>query len=115
MGIVRPKAALAASRRRFSPPALGLAAHADVTLDEVVVGSEVVVRERPIFAGAVEGSPLQVLLAHSIALPAPYVGAAPDEPRTPLPAEGLVGGRGVRLVEVVHEPMSVVLRTGVAV
>ena len=93
----------------------GLAGDADVVLDQLVVGHQVLVAERPVLAVAVEGLALQVLLAEPIALAAPDVGASADHARAALPAERLVVRVGVRLVEVVGEPVVVPLAAGVAV
>ncbi len=94
---------------------LRLAGDADVVLDQLVVRDQILVAERPVLAVAVEGLALQVLLAEPIALAAPDVGASADHARAALPAERLVVRIGVRLVEVVGEPLVVPLAARVAV
>ena len=94
---------------------LGQTRDADVVLDEIVVGLEVLVVERPVDAVAVERGALHVLLAEAIALAAPHVGAPAGDAHAALPREGLAGRGRVRLLEVVAEPVRVVLGAGVAV
>ncbi len=88
---------------------------ADVLLDLVVVGGEVGVGKRPVLTEAVEGRGLEVEVGVAVALPAPDVRAASDHAGPPLPAEGLPFGGGIGLLEVVHEPVVVVLATRVAI
>ena len=94
---------------------LRLAGDADVVLDQLVVGDQILVAERPVLAVPVERLALQVLLAEPIALPAPDVGASADHAGAALPAEWLVVRIGVRLLEVVGEPLVVPLAARVAV
>ncbi len=93
----------------------GLSADAHIPLDQVVVRHQIVVPERPVGAGAVERVTLQILLAESITLPAPDVGAATHHPRAALPTERPVGRRCIRLVVIVHKPVRVVLGARIAV
>ena len=58
---------------------------------------------------------LQVLLAEAIALAAPDVGASAGDAHAALPRERLAVRGGVRLLDVVAEPVRVVLGAGVAV
>ena len=123
--LFHPRAKLrlgAAHRHRGMELAVGqfrdvfrLAGDADVVLDQLVVGDQILVAERPVLAVPVKGLALQILLAEPIALPAPDVGAAADHAGAALPAEWLVVGIGVRLLEVVGEPLVVPLAARVAV
>ena len=87
----------------------------DVVLDDVVVGLEILVAERPVIAVPVVGPGLQVEIAQPITLPAPHVGAAADHAHPSKPAEWLVCRGGVGLVQIVREPVIVVFHAGVAV
>ena len=85
--------------------AFGAAGDADVFFDEVVVGLDVFVAERPVFAVAVVGGGLEIPIAEAQADAAPDVGAAAGHAHAAHPVEGLAGGSGVRLFEIVGEPV----------
>jgi len=88
--------------------ALGHSGDAHVLFHQVVVGREVRVAERPILAVAVERGRFEVQIAEAIALPSPDHGAAAGHAQAADPGERHVLGRGVRLFEVVSEPVVVV-------
>src|SRR4029453_10757844 len=94
---------------------LGPARESDVVFDQLVVGNEILVVERPVDAEAVERRALQVLLTEAIALAAPDVGPSAGDPHPSLPRERLATRGGVRLLDVIAEPVAVVLGAGVAV
>jgi len=91
--------------------AFGHAGDADVFFDDVVVGGDVCVADGPVFAVAVVRGGFEILIAEAEADAAPDVGAAAGDAEAAHPVEGLVGGRGVRFVVIVDEP---VLRVFVA-
>ncbi len=82
------------------------AADADVLFDEVVIGLDVFVRERPIFAEAVAGSGFEIEVTVTKRNAAPDVGAAAGHSNAPHPEKRVAFGRGVRLFEIVGEPVS---------
>ena len=88
---------------------------ADVFFDQVVVGRDVLVANRPIVAIAVERRGLEIEVAQPVTLSSPHVRPAADDARAPLPAERLVRAGRVRFLEVVDEPVVVELGAGVAV
>ena len=92
---------------------LGLTADADVLLDPVVVGDQVGVGEGPVVAVSVVAGRLQVQVAEPIALAPPDHAPASDDAE-PLPGERLVLRRSVRILQIVDEPVVVVLGAGVA-
>ena len=65
------------------------AGDADIVLDQLVVGDEVLVVERPVGAGAVEGITLQILLREAVAVAAPDVGAPAGDAHAALPRKRL--------------------------
>src|SRR4029077_10362118 len=81
----------------------------------LVVRNEVLVVERPVGAGAIEGVALQILLRIPVTVSAPDVGAPAGDAHAALPRKRLARLGGVRLVDVVAEPVRVVLGAGVAV
>src|SRR5215472_9292202 len=85
------------------------AGDANVSLHEIVIGLNVFVRERPVLAVAIARSSLKVPIAKAQAYAAPDVGAAARDAQTAHPKERLISGCGVRLFEVVDEPIVVVL------
>src|SRR5215471_13413602 len=84
---------------------------ADVSLDQVVVRLEILVRKRPVFAVAIVGSGLEVPIAEAQTNAAPNVGAASGDAQAAHPKERVIGGLGVRLLEVVDEPAVIVFAT----
>ena len=93
----------------------GLTRNADIVLDQFVVRNEILVADWPVFTVTVERFAVQVLFAQPVALAAPDVGASADDARAALPAERLVSGVGVGLLEIVDEPLVVPLATRVAI
>ena len=81
------------------------AGDADVFFDEIVVGLNVLVTERPVFAVAVERSSFKVPVAEAQADAAPDIGAATGNAQAAHPIERLFLGRGVGLLEIVDEPV----------
>jgi hypothetical protein len=81
------------------------AGDADIFFDEIVVGLDVLVAERPVFAVTVVGGGLKIPIAEAQADAAPDVGAAAGHAHAAHPVEGLARGSGVRLFEVVGEPV----------
>ncbi len=88
--------------------AFGTARDANVFFDEIVVGLDIFVAERPVFAVTVVRGGFEIPIAEAQAYAAPNIGAAAGHPQATHPVEGLVGGSGVRLFEVVDEPVVVV-------
>ena len=89
------------------------AADADVSLDEIVVGRQVGVREWPVDAEAVPRGCLEIDVAVAVTLAAPHVRAAADDAGAAHPGERQARGRGVGLVGVVDEPVRIPLRAGI--
>ena len=85
--------------------ALGAAGDADIFFDEIVVRLNIFVAEGPVFAVAVVRGGLEIPIAEAQADAAPDVGAAAGHPHAAHPIEGLVGGSGVGLFEIVDEPV----------
>ena len=83
----------------------GHAGDADVFFDDVVVGRDVGVADGPVFAVAILRRGFEIPIAEAEADAAPDVGAAAGHPHAAHPIEGLVGGRGVGLFEIVDEPV----------
>ena len=89
------------------------AADADVTLHDLVVRLHLLVRERPVFAVAIVAGRFEIQIAHAVAL-APPDQRAPAHDAQPLPGERLACRGAVGILQVVHEPVVVVLHAGVA-
>ena len=93
--------------------ALARTADADVALNLVVVGLEVFVAHRPIFAVAVPGGRFEFVVAVAIAFASPAESLAPYLPAAN-PHEGLVDGEGLRILQVADEELMAVLIAGIA-
>ncbi len=91
----------------------GHAGNAYVFLDEVVIRREIAVTEGPIFAVTILRGGFEIRLAETQAYASPNVGAATGHAKAAHPVERLVLGRGVRFLEVVDEPVVVVLAANV--
>src|SRR5258708_6852785 len=83
----------------------GAAGDANVFFDEIVVGLNVFVTERPILAVTVKRSRLEIPIAKAQADAAPNVGAAPGHAQAAHPVERLVRGHCVWFFEIVDEPV----------
>ena len=89
--------------------ALGRASDADVFLDEIVVGLDVFVAERPVFAVTIERGGFEIPIAEAQADAAPDVGAAARHAKATHPVKGLVGRSCVWLFQIVDEPVERIL------
>ena len=85
--------------------AFGAAGNANVFFDEVVVGLDVFVRKRPVFAVAIVGGGFEIPIAEAQADAAPDVGSAARHAQAAHPVKGLVGGCCIRLFQIVDEPV----------
>ena len=106
------KASAAGRGRRAAPQSLPACRDADVLLDEVVVGRDVGVGDRPVDADAVVRRGLEVDVAQAEAGASPDVRAAADDARAD-PEELRIGLVDVRLVDVVDVPVGIPLADGV--
>src|SRR5437867_11584633 len=84
--------------------ALGGAGDTDIFFDEIVVGLDVFVAERPVFTKTIQRSRLEIPIAKAQAYAAPNVGATTGHSNAAHPVEGLVGGRCIRFFEIVGKP-----------
>src|SRR5712692_7037570 len=82
----------------------GAAGDAHVFFDEIVVGLDIFVTERPVFSVAIKGSSLEIPITEAQDDAAPHVGAATGHTQAAHPIEWLVSRCRVRLFEVVDEP-----------
>ncbi len=85
------------------------AADADIFLDEVVIGRDVFVTERPIFVEAVVRGGFEIEIAEAKGDAAPDIGAAARHADATHPEKRVVFRRGVGLFEIVREPIGGVL------
>src|SRR5882672_2894917 len=84
-------------------------ADADIFFDEVVVRRNVLVAERPIFPETVVRCGFEIEVAEAERDTAPNIGAAASHANATHPEKRLVFRRGVRLFEIVCEPVRGVL------
>jgi hypothetical protein len=84
------------------------ARNANVFFNQQVIRLAVFVTKRPIFSVAIVGSGSEIPIAEAQADAAPYVGAAAGDAQAAHPEKKLVGRGGIRFLEIVDEPISVV-------
>jgi hypothetical protein len=87
-------------------------AHADETLDSIIVRFEVHVADRPVFSVAIATSGLEFVVTEAIALARPTECFPPHLSSTD-PHERFVGWEGIRMLQVVDEELMAVLVTGI--
>ncbi len=85
--------------------AFGAASDANIFFNEIVIRLDVFVAERPVFTIAVERSRLEIPVAEAQADSSPDVGAPTGHAHAAHPVKGLVAGSGVRLLDIVDEPV----------
>src|SRR5207245_7854101 len=85
----------------------------NVFFHEVLVRLQILVTQRPVFSEAILGRSFKIEIAEAKADAPPDVRAATGDAHAAQPTEGLVRGCGVRLLQVVAEPIVVVFRTGI--
>ncbi len=89
------------------------AGDANVFLHQIVIGSEIAVSERPIFAVTVLRGGFEIRVAETQTHAPPDVRAAAGHPQAAHPIERLIFGRCVRFLEIIDEPVVVVLAADV--
>ena len=93
----------------------GHAGDSDVFFHHVVIGRDVAVADRPVFAIAIVGGGFEIPIAEAQGDAAPDVGAAAGHAETAHPVKRFIGGRGVGLVVIVDEPVLRVFVADVAI
>src|SRR3954471_8962854 len=79
----------------------------------VVVGLELFVADRPVFAVAIAGGRFEFVVTVAIAFASPAESLATYLPAAN-PHEGLVDGEGIRILQVIDEKLMAVLIAGIA-
>src|SRR4051812_38728211 len=90
--------------------AFGHSRYADVLLNEVVIWSHILITERPILSIPVMGRGLEIQITEPITLPSPDIRAAPGYSQAAHPGERHALRHAVRFLEIIAEPLVVVLR-----
>src|SRR5260370_39391149 len=85
--------------------AFGGAGDPDVFYDEIVVRLDVFVAERPVFAVTIERGGFEIPIAEAQTDAAPDVSSSARHAQATHPVKGLVGGRCIRLFQIVDEPV----------
>lgn len=84
-------------------------ADANVFFDEVVIGRDVFVTERPIFIEAVVGSGFEIEIAEAKRDTSPNIGATAGHADAAHPKKWMILWRGIGLFEIVRKPIGSVL------
>ncbi len=90
-------------------PTFGAAGHTDVLFHTVVIRSQILITQRPVFAVTIEGGSFQIEVTQAKAHTAPDIRAAAGNAQSALPAKRHVLGGGVGLFQIVTEPIVSVL------